>query len=83
LADRKGHRLLVEEIAALRNAFRSVQAGHAFRVDAAVILPDHLHCIWTLPPGDSDFFTRWGFIKGTFFRSIKKGASLTKPGQKG
>jgi len=63
--------LLVEEVDSLRKAFRSVQAVHAFRVDAVVILPDHLHCIWTLPPGDCDFATRWGLIKGTFPRSIK------------
>jgi len=82
LAERKGNRLLVEEIVALRNAFRSVRDDHAFRVDAVVILPDHLHCIWTLPRGDSDFSTRWSLIKGTFSRSIKKGerASLTEPG---
>jgi len=43
LAERKGNRLLVEEVDSLRKAFRSVQAVHAFRVDAAVILPDHLH----------------------------------------
>ena len=55
LAERKGNRLLVAEVDSLRKAFRSVQAVHVFRVDAAVILPDHLHCIWTLPPGDSDF----------------------------
>ena len=85
LAERNGNRLLVEAIAALRNAFRSVQAIHAFRVDAAVILPDHLHCIWTLPPGDPDFSTRWGSIKGTFSRSIKKdervSASRVKKGR--
>ena len=87
MAERKGNRLLVEEVAALRNAFRSVWVGHAFRIDAAVILPDHWHCIWTLPPGDSDFSTRWGLIKGTFSRSIKKGErvslSRVKRGERG
>jgi putative transposase len=34
-----------------------------FRIDAWVLLPDHLHCIWTLPPEDGDFSSRWGFIK--------------------
>jgi putative transposase len=87
LAERKGNRLLVAEVDSLCNAFRSVQAVHAFRVDAAVILPDHLHCIWTLPPGDSDFSTRGGLIKGTFSRSIKKGErvspSRVKRGERG
>ncbi len=87
LAERKRNRLLVEEVDSLRKAFRSVQAVHAFRVDAVVILPDHLHCIWTLPPGDSDFSTRWGLIKGTFSRSIKRGErvspSRVKRGERG
>ena len=77
LAERKGNRLLVEEIDALRSAFRSVQAAHTYRIDAVVILPDHLHCIWTLPPGDSDFSTRWNLIKGTFSRSVEKGERVS------
>ena len=78
LAERNGNRLLVDEVDALRAAFRAVQVVHSFRIDAAVILPDHLHCIWTLPPGDSDFSTRWGLIKGNFFRSIQKGERLSQ-----
>ena len=34
-----------------------------FRIDAWVLLPDHLHCIWTLLPGDSNFAARWAIIK--------------------
>ncbi|MGH8654418.1 MAG: REP-associated tyrosine transposase [Gammaproteobacteria bacterium] len=56
LAERKGNRLLVSHIDALRWAFRYVRERHPFRLEAVVVLPDHLHCIWTLPPGDSDFF---------------------------
>jgi REP-associated tyrosine transposase len=77
LAERAGSRLLVERIDALRSAFRIVRTEHAFRVDAVVILPDHLHCIWTLPPDDSDFSTRWGLIKGNFSRWIAKTESLS------
>jgi len=87
LAERKGNRLLVEEIDTLRAAFRAVRSVHTFRVDAAVILPEHLHCIWTLPPGDSDFSTRWGLIKGNFSRAIQKGErrspSRVKRGERG
>ena len=72
LAERKGNRLLVDEVDTLRSVFRAVQAVHSFRIDAAVILPDHLHCVWTLPSGDSDFSTRWGLIKGNFSRAIEK-----------
>jgi putative transposase len=32
-------------------------------------LPDHLHCIWTLPPNDTDFATRWRLIKTWFTKN--------------
>jgi putative transposase len=48
---------------ALRRAILDVQAKRPFRVDAWVLLPDHLHCIWTLPDADSDFSMRWNLIK--------------------
>jgi len=50
----------------LRTAFHTVRKTRPFEVDAIVVLPDHLHCIWTLPPGDSDFSTRWRLIKTHF-----------------
>lgn len=50
----------------LRQAFRTVRAKRPFAVDAMVVLRDHLHCIWTLPPGDVDFATRWRLIKTWF-----------------
>ena len=80
LTERKGNRLLVDQIDTLRAAFRAVQAAHSFRIDAAVILPDHLHCIWTLPTGDSDFSTRWGLIKASFSRSIQKSERVSPSG---
>lgn len=48
---------------ALRNAIEKVRASRPFVIDAWVLLPDHLHCIWTLPEGDADFSTRWMMIK--------------------
>jgi putative transposase len=47
----------------LHHAFRLVMNKYPFTIDAIVILPDHLHCIWTLPPGDANFATRWRLIK--------------------
>lgn len=44
--------------AALREAIRKTRLSHPFDIDAWVLLPDHLHCIWTLPEGDSDFSMR-------------------------
>ena len=87
LAERRGNWLLVERIDVLRTAFRSVRARHPFHLDAVVILPDHLHCVWTLPPGDTDFSTRWSLIKGHFSRAIEKGErvsqSRAKRGERG
>ena len=48
---------------ALRVAVKSVQSRHPFMIDAWVLLPEHLHCIWTLPPGDADYSMRWSIIK--------------------
>jgi putative transposase len=50
-------RLLVENIEPLRSAFRTVKQQRPFQIEAIVILPDHLHCLWTLPPDDCDFST--------------------------
>ena len=47
------------QVERLRQAFRQVMRKRPFIIDAAVVLPDHLHCIWTLPPDDADFPTRW------------------------
>ncbi|MDD5370545.1 MAG: transposase, partial [Anaerolineaceae bacterium] len=52
----------------LRSAIRSTRENHPFRLDAAVILPDHLHMIWTLPEADIDYPTRWRLIKSHFSR---------------
>jgi putative transposase len=48
---------------ALRAAIENVRKARPFEIDAWVLLPDHLHCIWTLPESDADFSTRWMMIK--------------------
>ena len=78
LAERRGNRLLTERIDVLRAAFAHVKAHHPFTIDAIAVLPDHLHCILTLPDGDSDFSTRWGLIKSHFSRNIEKGERISK-----
>ncbi len=70
LAQRRGNDLLIREITGLREAFRRVQQDHPFRIEAIVVLPDHLHCIWRLPADDSDFPMRWRLIKARFSRTI-------------
>lgn len=55
---------------ALREAFRLTKAARPFGLEAIVILPDHLHTIWTLPAGDADFGARWGTIKRRVSKSV-------------
>lgn len=71
LLDRKS-RLLVEHIDTLRSAVRDTRQRFPFEIDAMVILPDHIHAVWTLPEGDSNFSVRWRWIKIRFSRSIPK-----------
>jgi len=62
----RGDDLLVRHIADLRAAYGEGLAGMPVRTRAIVVLPDHLHAVWTLPEGDSDFPTRWKRIKRGF-----------------
>lgn len=55
-----------QAIAVLRGAFPAVPASRPFVMNAAVVLPDHLHCICTLPSDDGDFATRWRLVKTWF-----------------
>src|SRR5687767_9921034 len=66
----RDRRLLIDHIVHLRVAFGEARAARPFDIVAAVVLPDHLHCIWRLPPGDADNATRWRHIKTTFSRSL-------------
>src|SRR6266481_5128479 len=65
LADRRSS-ALVDHVDALRAAFRACRRERTFTLDAIVILPEHLHTIFTLPAGDADFSGRWRRIKGHF-----------------
>jgi putative transposase len=76
LADRQ-QRLLTENIEALRSAFRETGQRHSFTIDAVVVLPDHVHAIWTMPEGDRDFATRWRLIKSTFSRNVAAGEPVS------
>ncbi len=74
-----------EAVDILRMAFRVVRSAHPFELDAMVVLPDHLHCIWSLSPGDADFATRWRLIKTWFtkhcdpaLRAVPNRARVTK-----
>ena len=86
LADRRLS-LLTSFIDELRTAIRETRRRHPFAIDAIVVLPDHLHTVWTLPSGDADFAMRWRLIKSTFSRSVPSGerisASRAAKGERG
>ncbi|SHM20457.1 REP-associated tyrosine transposase [Phytopseudomonas punonensis] len=62
--------LLIREIELLRETVRATRARHPFHIDAWVVLPDHMHCLWTLPPGDANFASRWKIIKFAFAKRL-------------
>ena len=71
LLDRR-RRLLTDHIDALREAMRRTQRRHPFTIDAMVVLPDHIHTVWTLPEGEADFSLRWRLIKIEFAKAVPK-----------
>jgi putative transposase len=80
LRDRRS-RLLVEEIAAFRDALRAVKRSRPFGIEAMVVLPDHVHAIWTLPADDHDYSGRWRAIKAGFTRAARRrGVPLHRDG---
>lgn len=71
LAERQ-RTLLTDHVVTLRSVMRNVKQRHPFHIDAMVILPDHLHCVMTLPAGDADYPMRWTLIKAGFSRRLPK-----------
>ncbi len=78
LANRRSS-VLAENVGALRSAFKKTRMEKPFKIDAIVILPEHLHAILTLPPEDCDYAGRWRRVKGLFTRAVlKSGASIMR-----
>jgi putative transposase len=71
-------RLLTDHVDELRTAFRETRRHHPFTIDAMVVLPDHLHVVWTMPEGDADFATRWPLIKSRFSRRLATGERVSE-----
>ena len=63
--------LLIRHIEALRESVRRTRIERPFHIDAWVVLPEHIHCVITLPPGDDDFSNRIKAIKIRFVRSVE------------
>ena len=64
--------LLTRHIDVLREAVRLTRRSRSFHIDAWVVMPDHMHCIWTLPEGDHNYSSRWRAIKIYFAKQIPK-----------
>lgn len=77
----RGSDLLLREIEVLRQAARLTLMQRPFGIDAWVILPDHMHCLWTLPEGDSDYAIRIGAIKSRFSRELRRSGFTPTPTQ--
>ena len=69
--------LLIDHIDSLRESVANTRHKYPFEIDAFVVLPDHMHAIWTLPPGDADFSIRWRLIKTAFAKSLPKQERLS------
>ncbi len=86
LQDRSS-RYLVDHVATLRQCIAEVKARHPFHIDAMVVLPEHIHAVWTLPEDDADYSARWMLLKQGFSRRLHLdehlGAPAPRPRRKG
>jgi putative transposase len=73
----------VDHVGLLRAAFRDARRQRAFTIDAMVVLPDHLHAIWTLPPDDDDYAGRWRSIKSRFSHAVAQAETAIRRNPKG
>lgn len=67
----------VENVSLLRKAIAKMRTEKPFEITAAVISPDHLHFIWSLPPNDSNYSQRVSRLKVLFTRSLQRKKSLS------
>ncbi len=66
-------------VALFEAGLNRIKERHPFDVDAFVILPDHIHTLWSLPDGDADFSKRWRLIKETFTKSFIRNREIPRP----
>ena len=71
LQDRSSN-LLIEQVNSLRDVVGRVRQKYPFIINAWVVLPDHMHCVWTLPDQDHDFSLRWRLIKTGFAKQLPR-----------
>ena len=76
--------ILVEEMERLQAALRRMKQRHPVSIEAMVVLPDHLHAIWRLPDGDTDYTSRWVVVKRIFSTGFRtRAGSPARKGEKG
>ena len=68
--------LLIERVNNLRDVVGRVRRKYPFMINAWVVLPDHMHCVWTLPDLDDDFSLRWRLIKTGFAKQLPRQESI-------
>lgn len=87
LLRRRENDLLVRHVDVLRQIVARVRGRHPFTIHGWVVLPDHLHCVISLPDGDTDFATRWRLIKVGFSKALAKtehrSATRVRRGERG
>ena len=68
-----------ETVALFQTGLNLIKERHPFEIDAFVILPDHIHAIWTLPEGDADFSMRWRLVKEAFTKPFERQHQVSVP----
>ena len=64
--------LLVRRMDALRQSFRECRQMMPFALGHCAVLPNRIHLIWTLPPGDVAYGKRWRMIKTGFAGRVRE-----------
>jgi putative transposase len=72
LMQRGNNDLLTRHIDLLRSAVQTTRRDHPFLIHSWVVLPDHFHCIASLPHDEADFSVRWRLIKSRFSQGLSK-----------
>ena len=75
----RGSTLLTDHISAFGEAIRQARVRKPIHVDGWVVLPDHAHAMWTLPPGDHDCSSRWRAVKIAFSKALRKSLVAASP----
>ncbi|MGC4004394.1 MAG: transposase [Pirellulales bacterium] len=66
------------QVRLLGQVLRETKTAWPFYIDAIVVLPDHIHAIWTLPTGDHEYPKRWGWLKKTFTSRFLRGGGTER-----